>query len=416
MNRTLIFNPLGGASGDMFLASLLDLGVPQEYLENELKKLSLTEEYQLKVTKTVKKGFSGSLFEVLIKKNKAWKKPENQEVHSHNHTHSHDHHKHSDHSHFHYKDIREKIKNSNLDTEVIENSLKAFNKLAEAEASIHGKEIDTVAFHEVGATDSIIDIVGSCIALNYLNIDTIYSTAIALGQGHVHCAHGKLPLPAPATLKILKGIPVEHSGEDQEMCTPTGATLLASLADFSSPKESMQLVETGYGISHSTPKHSPPFLRACLYENSNSTLIQETLLELRFNIDDMSPEYLSPIIDTFMKAEALDCTITPTLMKKGRLANVISVLSPVHLEEKMTQLAFQHTSTFGVKKQYLTRESLPREFKTLKTKWGHVKVKYSTHGKFTNKYHIEYSDIVKLAQEHGLNHQQILTECYKKIT
>ena len=432
MTRQIFFDPLGGASGDMFLSSLIDCGVPLKIIETECAKLKLCETYKLVCKKDVNQGFSGKKFFVKIKKGNKWVSPESisKKAHDHSHSHEHKHHDHSHvhthekqshdhggnaHSHNHYRDIRTLIKRSKLSKKVIDSSIKVFDNLAKAEAKIHGTKVETVSFHEVGAVDSIIDIVGSCIALDYLKVDKIYSSAIAVGSGEVHCAHGKLPLPAPATLELLKGVPVLYGEENKEMCTPTGAALLCTLADFKTKNQRVVPIKTGYGLSHSLPQKSPPYLRATLTESSGSANIVEQLLQINFNLDDMSPEYIAPLYDKLLECGALDVHVTPIVMKKGRLAHEVCVLLNPSLEDRVCSIIFTESSTFGLKKMIVMRESLKRETVKVKTKWGDVRVKKALSAKLKQKYHIEFEDVKKISEKSKLSMKEIITNVERNL-
>jgi hypothetical protein len=428
MTLQIFFDPLGGVSGDMFLSSLIDCGVPLKIIETECAKLKLKQNYKLICKKDVNNGFSGKKFFVKIKKGNKWVSPESishsvkKESHTHHHRkendkvhHSQPHDNKPAHSHNHYKDIRALIKTSKLSKTVIENSIKVFDNLAKAEAKIHGTKVETVCFHEVGAVDSIIDIVGSCIALDYLKVEKVFSSAITVGSGEVNCAHGKLPLPAPATLELLKGIPVYYSDENKEMCTPTGAALLSSLADFKTKNQRVTPIKTGYGLSHSLPHNAPPYLRATLVECSESKNIVEQLLQINFNLDDMSPEYIAPLYDKLLKCGVLDVHVTPIVMKKGRLAHEICVLLEPRIEESVCSIIFTDTSTFGLKKVMITRESLSREMIKVKTKWGDVRVKKAMSSEYKHKYHIEFEDVKKISEKSKITMKQIITNVEKNL-
>jgi pyridinium-3,5-bisthiocarboxylic acid mononucleotide nickel chelatase len=432
MSRYLLFDPLGGVSGDMFLSSLLDLGVPLTHIQRECLKLKLKQEYKLVCKNDVNKGFAGKKLYVKIKEGKRWVSPESlnkkistdkkskhEHVHDehggHHQPHSHKHsHAHGDHHQ--YKDIRELIKKSKLSNQVIKRSLAVFDKLAVAEAKVHGTKPETVTFHEVGAVDSILDIVGGCIALEYLQIDQIYSTAIAVGSGQVTCAHGVLPLPAPATLECLKGKPILYSGENKEMCTPTGAALLSALCEFKTNSlKNIAPLKTGYGLCHNLPEHSPPYLRVTLLENQKSDNLVEQLLQISFNVDDMAPEYIAPFYDKCLNLGALDVFVTPIVMKKGRLAHEISVLIKPEDEDKITNTIFKETSTFGLKKQWVLRESLKREIQNIKTSLGQVRVKKATSKEYASKYHLEFEDVKLICEKHMMSAKDVISTIEKEI-
>jgi uncharacterized protein (TIGR00299 family) protein len=245
--KVLYYDCFCGISGDMNLGALLDLGVDEEYLRQELSKLKLNAEYELQVKKDNKGGISGTRVDVLLK----------EEIHKHKHDHDHHHYQHevhtgveSHHAHRNLKDIENIIVNSSLSDRVKELSMAIFMKVAEAEAKVHGKSLDEVHFHEVGAVDSIVDIVGAAVCLDYLKVDKIMASPVQLGGGFVKCAHGIIPVPAPATVEILKNIPVKSGIVPFETTTPTGAAILAANVVTFTDKMNLSIEKTGYGIGH----------------------------------------------------------------------------------------------------------------------------------------------------------------------
>lgn len=409
----MIIDAQGGASGDMFLAALLGLGLPLNELEEQLKKLDLKDEYRLECIETSQRGFSGQKFRVQIKEKNAWIAPEDKANPGARHKHDH---AHQGHKHFAYQMIKEMIQNSELDKLTKERSIKVFDILAKAEAEVHGKKVEDVHFHEVGATDSIIDIVGSCWAIGRLGIEKVYCSAIGIGQGTIKCAHGMLPLPAPATQLILRGIPIFYTGESTEMCTPTGAALLVGLADFNLKLGSFQIRKVGYGLSHRVPKQAPPFLRMSLLENESiGSHERECLMLISTNIDDMNPEYLPHITEMLFDKGALDVYSSHISMKKGRVGVELKVLCHPSLEKEMTDLLLLKTTTFGVRKQFVQRDSLKREFIQVETPWGKVRVKVGTHSSGDLKHHIEYEDIKQISNLHNLAWQTVLSKVQSLI-
>lgn len=233
--RILYFDCLSGISGDMTIGALLDLGIDKEDFLNELKKINI-EEYDIKIEKGEKSGITGTDFTVVLK----------HESHDHNHENNHHHHHHGAHRNLY--DIEQIIDNSDLNDNIKDKSKNIFKHVAEAEAKIHGKAIEDVHFHEVGAVDSIVDIIGTAICIDMLNIDKIYSSPLHIGTGHVKCAHGVIPVPAPATLEILRGIDVYSTGVRSELVTPTGAAIIKALAEGIIPTPAFEIENIGYGI------------------------------------------------------------------------------------------------------------------------------------------------------------------------
>ncbi len=243
----LYYDCFSGISGDMNLAAMMDLGVPKEYLVEELKKLDINDEYELNITKEVKNGISGTKVNVDLKS----------------------HHHHDEHNHHHHrnlKDIEDIIKTSDLKEKVKNLSLNIFKIVAEAEAKVHNKELYEVHFHEVGATDSIIDIVGAAVCCDYLDIEEIFCSTVEVGSGFVHCAHGVLPIPAPATVEILKDVPIRKGSVPFEATTPTGAAILKSLVKQFTDREEFKILKVGYGIGHKDFDKIPNVLRVFIAE------------------------------------------------------------------------------------------------------------------------------------------------------
>lgn len=428
MTKALRVDPLGGASGDMFLAALVDLGADFQKIEEDLQSLFSEEKFKIIAGQEVNRGFSGIRLKVRLEKDGEWVAPEeshhghSKDVshHSHHHQddkgHNHSHHHHGDlddgHSHHHHRDlkeIRKMIVQSGLPSRVKERAVAVFEVLAEAEGKVHGKDPEDVHFHEVGAVDSIVDIVGSCLALDQLNIDEIYVTSIGLAQGSVKCAHGILPLPAPATQLILEGCALVYHEESRELCTPTGASLLKALGKFSPPSGIWRSVSVGMGISHRTPKKAPPFLRMTLLEqeNQNEGLDRDEIVRLSFDIDDMPPEYLAPVTSELMEMGALDVSCTSLSMKKGRVGTEVRILGPVSLKSDLMEKVFKDTSTFGLRVETVERAILPREMTEVESQWGKVRVKRSLSDAFP-KEHIEMEDVLEISRHHGVSVSSVL--------
>lgn len=399
----LWINPQGGASGDMFLAALLDLGLNKESLLSELKKLPIKQTYKIECSDLAVRGFAGKQVKVFLKNKKVWESPEKEQTHSHDHSHKH-------HHHIAHSDITDMIKASDLNEHVKELSLKIFHHLAEAEATVHGKSIDTVQFHEVGATDSIIDIVGTAIGIDTLNIQNIYSSPVGLGSGTVDCAHGRIPIPAPATTLLLQGLPVFETGEHKEMCTPTAAAILKTIARFDKIPNTFSISKVGLGLSHSIPKKSPPFLRLSLFESQTESeeLISETLHWLSCNLDDMSPEYLPMVSDKLLELGVLDVSLCPILMKKGRSGHELRALVQPDLKDQAIAMILKWTSTFGVRIETIERQSIQREFTNVKTPWGEIQVKRGHLPKGQIKHHIEYEDVKVICDKHNVTWQEVI--------
>jgi len=411
--QILYYDCFSGISGDMNLGALIDLGIDEKYLIEELKKLSLSG-YEIKVSRGSRKGIEGTKVDVVLKEH------HHEHIHDeneHGHSHGHISDNHSHHENRNLKDIEKIIDCSELSSKVKELSKKMFMKVALAEAKVHGKPLYDVHFHEVGAVDSIVDIVGAAICITHLNVDKIMSSSIELGGGFVKCAHGIIPVPAPATVEILKGIPVKLGAVPFETTTPTGAAILAvNVCEF---KDNNNFIvnKIGYGIGNRDTE-IPNVLRVMLVEENNLSNIHEvenkdsvTQEIVECNIDDMNPELYEYIIDKLFNEGALDVYLTPIIMKKGRPSVKISVLSSTAKLEKMKEVLFKQTTTFGVRSFMVDKTMLQREFIRVNTSYGEITVKEAYYKGEKIKSKLEYEECKKIAQSTGIP----ISEVYQKL-
>lgn len=399
--KTLYLDLFSGISGDMFIGALLDLGVDARQLEHELGKLELGG-YHLHVSRTTRGSIEGVKFDVHLESDHDHHGPaghhhdhehepahEHDKAHGHSHEHQHAHgHSHSHgsatHAHEHartFAEIRQLIRDSHLSTWVKERSLAVFQRIAVAEGKVHGLPAEQVHFHEVGAVDSIVDIVGACIAMEMLERPRLLASTVVEGTGSVDCAHGRFPVPAPATLAILgaRGIPLTQCEEPHELVTPTGAALLAELVDEFGPMEALVAERIGFGLGSRQNKTRPNVLRAVLGEGADVPKPHDwqtdTICVLEANIDDLNPEILGQFVEGALKAGALDVFYTPIQMKKNRPGVLLSVLCAEADADKFTELMLRETSSFGVRRHATERRKLAREFVTVNTPFGSVTVK-----------------------------------------
>jgi len=369
----------------MNLGALVDLGVSSDYLIKELEKLQLSSEYEIVVKKDSKNGITGTKVDVVLTHKE------------HDHPHHEDHH---EHHHRHLKDIAAIINGSTLNDRVKKSSMDMFMRIAQAEAKVHGQSIDEVHFHEVGAIDSIVDMIGAAIALDYLHVDKIMASPVQVGGGFVKCAHGLIPVPAPATVEILKGIPMKSGIVPFETTTPTGAAILAANVDEFTDKLDFSVKKIGYGLG-SRDLEIPNVLRVYLGEITSHEEIEEQSL-LETNIDDMNPEFYSYIEEQLFEKGALDVFKTPIIMKKGRPAIKLSILVNAQKEKDITDIIFKETTSIGIRKFKVEKVMLARDFKTLKTKYGNVMIKKSYYEGKLVKYKAEYEDCKKIAVENKI--------------
>lgn len=401
--KVLYFDCFSGISGDMTLGALLDLGVEQDKLLTGLEALNI-DGYKIKVEKKLKNGIMGTSFNVELE-------------HTHEHDQEHEeiqHHHHDEHRT--YKDIEKLIDESKLNENVKLLSKKMFLIVAKAEGEIHGKPIDEVHFHEVGAVDSIVDIIGTAICIDLLKPDKIMFSKLPLSRGFVKCQHGMIPLPAPATMKILKGAPVYYNDAGFELITPTGAAIAMALCDaFGENIEDseMQIECTGYGLGKKE-YHIPNVLRAILYNvNQKSVSVKnetDTILNIETNIDDMTPEQLGFIFEKLYKLGALDVFFTSIMMKKNRPGVKLTVLCPLNIKEKIVELLLKETSTFGIRYNVMNRAILARESIALNTKYGEICCKAGKYDGKIVKLIPEYEDCKRAAQQFDATFLEVYNE------
>lgn len=383
--KTLYYDCTIGISGDMHLGAMLDLGVDETYLKKELSKLGLDHAFTLETKKDIKNGVTGTKVNVVLTDDTSLSHPHthpshhhtHEDVHRHKHGHDDDDHHHPSHEHDHhhrtYKVIKEMISKSGLSQRVKEMSLKIFYEIAVSEAKVHGKTLDEVHFHEVGAIDSIVDIVGAAICIDALKVDRILSSPVQLGGGFVWCAHGKIPVPAPATTEILKGIPIELGLVASESTTPTGAAILKALVDRFEATPHMTITSIGYGLGTKTFE-VPNVLRVFLGE-SETKVQAVTQVMIETNIDDMNPEFYQHVEGLLFENGALDVFITPITMKKGRPAVKLSVLCHLSDQETLEGILFTETTSIGLRSYLVQKTMLQRQMRQVETPYGPVPVK-----------------------------------------
>ena len=377
--KLLYCDCFSGISGDMFLAAMLDLGLPVETLSAELAKLALPEFGGVRVNHVMKGALQASQLTFDLAD------PD----HDHDHGNKHLHHRH-------LSDILTLIHASTLSVPVQQRAAAIFQKLGEAEAKVHGTTLEEVHFHEVGAVDSILDIVGAAIALAYFGIEQVYASAVPLGSGQVQTQHGLLPLPAPAALELLTmaHASVIPSAAEAELVTPTGAALLASLAIFDQPAMRLQAIGLGAG-QHDLPW--PNVLRLLLGESEDAQP-EQTHVELETNIDDMNPQFYASVMQHLLAQGALDVYFTPIQMKKNRPAVKISVIAAAKDEAVLSQLLLRETSTLGVRVKRLQRYEAERETRRVSTRYGEVAVKLKKLGGQVIQASPEYEECQALAE------------------
>lgn len=342
----LYFDAYSGVSGDMILASLFDLGIEKERWLKALAGLSVTD-YEVHFKRAKRHGISAQRAEVKVADQQPTRR---------------------------LSDIKKIVNASKLPVRVQENALSIFTTLAKAEAKVHGTSLEKVHFHEVGAVDAIVDIVGTCLALDILEVNDIYCTPIGVGRGISKSAHGPMPLPPPATLEILTGFPIHVHDVDVELATPTGSAILKTLAAPGPPPAELVLQAVGVGAGSRTVPELPNVLRALLLQSVDASEVDRAAL-LETNIDDMNPELYPYVIEKLLQAGAMDAYLNPIVMKKGRPGVVLSVLCSPELRSTMIDVIYRETTTLGIRISIVDRLKLSRKEIIVETEYGPIKGK-----------------------------------------
>ncbi len=402
--RILYLDCFSGISGDMTVGALADLGITPSTFEWEISKLDLGD-CHLHFERQIRAGISGIKFDVHsgalhdVSQDPDHQFRESDHAHTpideigadhqaHGHDHEH-HHGHGHQSHARhgrqahpsrsFSEIRDLIQGSELSDFVKLHATSIFNRIGKAESKIHGTSIEEVQFHEVGALDSIVDVVLSCVGFEALNASRIYFSSLVEGQGTFRSSHGEYPLPGPATLEILQDIPIRQADIPFELITPTGAAIVAEFHYSVGPLPEMRPAKIGYGLGTRDLSGRPNVLRAVL-ANLEETPSSERIVELQTNIDDLSPEILGAAQERLFQAGALDVFFTPIQMKKCRPATLLTVLCQPSAFDKMQEIIFAETSTFGIRFREMDRKTLDREVVEVSTSAGPIKIKIGRHG------------------------------------
>ncbi len=394
--KVLYFDCFSGISGDMTLGALLDLGIDSEIFKRELAKLNLSG-YEIVIQKKGSNGIYGTDVQVLVDED-----GNDADSHDHDCDGGHGHHHHGQKVSRNLKIIEEMIDESELKINVKELSKKVFREIARAEAKVHNKDINEIHFHEVGAVDSIIDIVGTAICIDLLGIDKVFSSPLHDGHGFVTCAHGIIPVPVPAVMEMLRGtnIPLITEDVNTEMVTPTGMALIKCLSSDFGNMPAMLIDRIGYGMGKRDIGRLNA-LRVIMGTMPDEGMMMEETALLETNIDDMSPEIMGYTIEKLLKNGALDAYYTPVYMKKNRPGVILSVLCNIEDEKKLTDIIMKETSTLGVRRNVIKRYCMDRQVKTVNTCFGDVRVKIASWGDFS-KISAEYEDCRQIAEKTGI--------------
>ena len=359
---------IGGISGDMFVAALIDLGLPLGKLTAELKKVP-TLKFTLKTSKKSVHAVRATNFQVICPRHEAPRS---------------------------WPQIRGLIGSSKLRSKVKTTSINIFTQLARAEAKIHGVAVDKVHFHEVGATDSIVDIIAAAIGVAELGIETLHFSRVPLGRGITRSQHGPLPAPGPATMELLKGLPSFGIDLESETVTPTGAAILKTLGCDFGDQPSMTIDKIGYGTGQKEFLNRPNLFRLMIGESAVD-LPHEEMLVMETNIDDMNPQYFDHVMERLLAAGARDVFLAPIQMKKNRPATLLTAICEIPLRDRLAAIILQETSSIGLRYYPVHRILLRRESKRVKTRYGEVTIKIVTQPDGTKRATPEYDDLKRIA-------------------
>ena len=399
--KALYMDCASGISGNMFIGACLQLGVPEKYLRGELEKLNISDEYELEISDVAKNGIGAAYFDVKL-------------LHEHHEHHAHIHHIHEHHhEHRTMADIRKIIDASDFNATVKNFALAIFGKLAEAEGKVHNKPAEEVHFHEVGAVDSIIDIVGCAICLDYLEVKKIFVSRINVGSGFIKCAHGLMQIPAPATAELLQGFKTYSFGAEKELTTPTGAAIINTLAESSIDiPDDFVSEKIGYGAG-TLNLDIPNVVRIYLGEFKGQTKRQ--LVKLETNIDDMNPQIFGYLYEKLFNAGALDVWTTPIYMKKNRPAQMLSVLVESDNQAACMKIIFEETTTIGLRVINVDkRVEAVRKIAKIETSFGEVQCKVSAYDGKIVSITPEYEDCRRLADKNNVPLKTVWQEALTK--
>ncbi|HLN56320.1 MAG TPA: nickel pincer cofactor biosynthesis protein LarC [Bacteroidales bacterium] len=386
--KILYYDCFSGISGDMNLGAMIDIGVDRNHLISELNKLNV-KGWELIVERDQRHGINGT--KVTVKQTR------------------------HEHAHRHLSDIEKIVNDSSLDPGTKELSKKIFMKVAQAEAKVHNVPLDHVHFHEVGAIDSIVDVVGAAICFNALNVEGVFVSPVELGGGFVKCDHGKLPVPAPATAEIVKGMTVRYGGVNFEATTPTGAAILAALGTEFSPAKPLRIEKTGYGIGQKENPDVPNILRVFLGETAQDGEKGHEALHLECNIDDMNPELYDYVSEKLFKAGAADVFLTNIIMKKGRPGIVLNVICEKGIAEAVKGVIFQETTSLGIRTIPFMKDTLVRKLETINTEFGAVNIKRSFFRDREVSVKPEYDDCKRIASEKNIPIKEVYNHILSKL-
>ncbi len=379
--KVAYFDCFSGAGGDMIVAALIDAGADANALRKGLSALNVGG-YDLSIERVTKQGIAATRFNVRL--DAGGKQP-----------------------HRHLRHILDILKSSDLSDGVREKSSRVFTRLAEAEAGVHGTTVEKVHFHEVGAVDAIVDVVGAVLALELLCVDQVVCSPIPTGSGTVTCDHGVLPIPAPATARLLHGVPLAACDEIGELTTPTAAAVLTTLSSAFGPIPPMTLTEIGYGAGTREGRTRPNVLRVLIGENGNGHGDADQIVMLETNIDDATPQVVGYCMERLLSEGALDVYTVPIQMKKQRPGVVLTVLCEAGKVQALEEIMFAETPTFGIRRRTVERSKLQRRFETVSTRFGEIRMKVGERERMATA-SPEFEDCRAAARKHGVALREVI--------
>jgi len=421
--RIAYLDCFSGISGDMFLGALIDAGVVPSIFQQAVDALSIGA--QLEISQVNRSGISATKVDVIVKGQKDAPRADEPSA-SHQHSH-HANHVHHDHKHDHVRhehqhgrgltEIREIIGKAALNQSAKRTAIAIFEKLGEAEAKIHDVPIEDIHFHEVGAVDALVDITCAAVGAEALNVGEIVCSPLNVGGGTVTCAHGTFPVPAPATVELLKNVPVYSSGLQSELVTPTGAAIVRTLATRFASFPEMKIEKAGYGAGTRDFSAHANVLRITIGEAASklaANTSQETISILEANLDDLNPQVFGYVMDCLLEAGAVDVFGTPVQMKKNRPGNLLTVLAKPDDSDKLTQIIFAETTTLGVRRREEKRQVLARKWQTVPTRFGDVRIKIASLNGTVTSYAPEYEDCRRIAAQHRVPLKLVMQEAVQE--
>jgi uncharacterized protein (TIGR00299 family) protein len=427
--RMAYLDCFSGISGDMFLGALIDAGVAPEIFQHTVSALDVGA--KLQISRVDRSGITATKVDVIVEAGRdspsvgrttVSEPHDHPHDHSHPHDHEHEHHHehHASHQQHHGRglaEIREIISKVALSESAKIVAIGIFEKLGDAEAKIHNIPVEKIHFHEVGAVDALVDITCAAVGAEALGVDEIISSPLNVGGGTVSCAHGTFPVPAPATVELLKGVPVFSSGLQAELVTPTGAAIVRTLATRFKSFPEMKIEKAGYGAGrHDFPGHAN-VLRITIGEAASKLAVntlQETISVLEANLDDLNPQVFGYVMDRLLEAGALDVFGMPVQMKKNRPGTLLSVLAKSGDADKLAQIIFAETTTLGVRRREENRHILARKWQTVSTRFGDVRIKIASLNGTVSSYAPEYEDCRRIAAEHRVPLKLVMQEAVQE--